>query len=86
MEWLQLLMSRVWRWPRDGVGWFNWHHRWCFEVIALILVHRCGVVLAATTVVSSQVFPLTIAIIILLMRLIRVGVHAAVYLEWTYMR
>lgn len=54
-------------------------------MIALILVHRGGVVLAATTVVSSHVRPLTSAILILLMRLTRVCVHAAVYLEWTYM-
>jgi hypothetical protein len=81
MEWLQLLMSGIWRWPRDSVGWFNWHDGWCLEVIAGILVHRCGVVLAPTIAVASHVSPLTAAIVILLVRLIRVWVHAVRYVE-----
>jgi hypothetical protein len=83
MEWLQLLMSCIWRWPRYGVGWFDWHHwRWYFKVIARIFIHGRGIVLAPTTAVPSHISPLTAAILSL-MRLMRVCVHAVLYVDWT---
>jgi hypothetical protein len=43
-----------------------------------MLMHRRGVVLDPTRAVAAHVPPLPIAILILLVRLMRIGVHAAV--------
>ena len=73
-------MGGVWRRPRYGVGGLNWHHWRCFEVVASIFVHGRGVVVAPTTAVSAHVSPLSTAVLGL-MRLMRVGVHAGVYVD-----
>ena len=75
VEWLELLVGRVWRRAWYCVGWFNWHDWRCLEVVGGIFVHGRGVVLGAAAAVSSHVSPLPMAIIGL-MRLMRVCVHA----------
>ena len=84
VEWLQLLVSGVWRRPRYSVGGFNWHHWRRFEVVACIFMHGRGVVLAPTAAVSSHVSPLSTAVLGL-MRLMRVGVHAGFYVDEFFM-
>jgi hypothetical protein len=51
-------------------------------VIARIFIHGRGIVLAPTTAVPSHISPLTAAILSL-MRLMRVCVHAVLYVDWT---